>query len=122
MKNKKLNKKRKAVEIVQMSRDTINYIVAEKSSLGMWCADVSFVKNGKTAYHELVFVNVADDMLYIFEPTSSNGWHSGESMSEPLAIQEYEQTFGYSQFTVLKLFNGNSYKEFNSNQAFFDWF
>jgi len=95
---------------------------AEQSDLGMWCALVSYVKNGEILQHELVFVNVADDNLYIFEPTSSNGWHSSKSMTEPLAISEYEQWRGCSQFTVLKIFNDKIYKEFNNNQEFFNWF
>jgi hypothetical protein len=95
---------------------------AEKSSLAMWCAEVSYIKNtGETAYHVLVFVRVTGNKLYIFEPTSSNGWHSSESMSGSLAIQEYEQWKDCSQFTVHKIFDENSYKEFNSNQEFFNW-
>ena len=102
----------------------------EESVNWMYCAIIKFVKNNEDYYHACVFVNVADDKLFIFDPTDkpswyefwTDVWHSSSSKLEPDALNEYRLELGASLIQVLKIFNDNMYHNFDSNQEFYDFF
>ena len=100
---------------------------AEGSAPWLYCAGVKFYKNGEYHYHQCVFVNIAENKLYIFDPTTkpswfSGVWHSSSSKSEESALDEYRNKLGASSITVTKIFNENTYHYFSNNQEFYDYF
>ena len=99
---------------------------AEEDVSWVYCASVSYIKNGERVGHVFVINNIVDDQMYIFDQTHSDagggGWHSSSSMSEPEAISEYESAFGYSSLKIQKIFNEDMYHTFSSNQEFYDYF
>ena len=98
---------------------------AEEDVGWIWCASVNFYQGGKWQSHVCVFVAVADDKLYIFEPTGSGatgGWHSSYAKSEYDALEEYRQYWSASSMEVSKIFSDKAYFTFNTNQQFFDFF
>ena len=105
---------------------------AEEDVSWIYCAGVSYYspKKGKTVAHIFVILDVADDKMYIFDPThrtepfwgDEEGWESSSSKSEYEAILEYENYWGYSNLRIKKIFNNDFYRTFDSNQEFFDQF
>ena len=99
---------------------------AEEDVSWVYCASVSYIKDGERVGHVFVINNIENDQMYIFDQTHSRvwggGWHSSTSMSEPEAISEYESAFGYSSLEIEKIFNDNMYRYFSSNQEFYDYF
>lgn len=102
---------------------------AEGSAPWLYCASIKFYKGGEYHYHQIVFINVADDKLYIFDPTTKPAWfgfgdvwHSSSSKSEESALGEYRNKVGASSIVVIKIFNENTRRSFSSNQDFYDYF
>jgi len=99
---------------------------AEEDVSWVYCASVSYIKDGERVSHVFVINNIVDDQMYIFDQTHhrtwGGGWHSSSSMSEPEAISEYESAFGYSSLRINKIFNEDMYLSFSSNQEFYDYF
>lgn len=88
---------------------------AEGDSAPIWCAYLDITQtDGSIVGHVCVFVDVGDK-LYIFEPTGH--WHSSIALPEPQALAEYG-----GNRVVKKIFNENTYHEFNNNQEFFNYF
>jgi len=92
---------------------------AEENVDWLWCALTNVTDESGIAGHAMVFVNVGDDKLYIFDTTS--GWHSPSAMPENEALNDYCSSFGYDRIDVTAVFDENSYYAFNSNQDFFNW-
>jgi len=108
----------------------ISLCKAEENVNWIHCAIIKFVKNGENLYHACVFVNVADDKLFIFDPTDKPNWyefwtdiwHSSSAKSEPDALNEYRLELGASSIQVLQIFNENWYHTFDNNQEFYNYF
>ena len=92
---------------------------AEEDVGWIYCASTTFYKNGKKFGHVFVILDVANDQMYIFDPT--HNWKSSTSALEYDAISEYENHFGYTNLQIRKIFNDDMYKTFSSNQEFFDY-
>ena len=98
----------------------ISLCKAEQNVNWLWCALTNVTDANGTKGHAIVFVNVEDDRLYIFDPTA--GWNSSAAMSEQEALNEYCSVFGYDHIDIIAVFDENNYYSFNSNQDFFNWF
>jgi len=94
----------------------VSLCLAEEKVGWIFCAELNVGGDG----HMAVFINVANDMMNIYDPT--NGYKSPYSMSESEAINHYKSVMGYSYVKVKAVFNQQYYKTFSNNQEFYDWF
>jgi len=96
-------------------------------------ADVSWIYCARIEYdnkaHLFVILDVDGNKMFIFDPTNAkkgwfweDGWSSEYSTTEYEALNDFANYFGISFPRVTKIFNENTYRTFNNNQDFYDYF
>ena len=98
----------------------ISMCLAEENVKWIYCAEVEFQKGNEKVGHVCIFINVENDQMFIFDPT--NGWDSGSSKEETKAMNEYCKNSGYNVIRIKSVFGQNTFKTFNSNEEFYNWF
>ena len=93
---------------------------AEENVDWLWCAELTLVDDGIEYGHACIFIDVAGDKMYIYDPTWN--WTSRTSKPEQNALAQYISENGFDSVTVNAIFNEDVYIPFNNNQEFFDFF